>query len=220
MSRVKTRFWKNQEELFAALANFAMFNLDDVVHSSNCERVFKEFARQHTKTRNRLHSATVDNLAQVKYYMRRKYPNDVSARTKNRAISPAEHAFYFPESPGTACDSGATNANAIEVNDEQTNLEEPGDDNDGVLWMEAFQDLDDEDEDELDCEAEGSGADDTTGADPNTAEPGSDDDVPLKVNYKEVAERPGDLKEWPDIEEDLSESFKSWPQENAAYFKR
>ncbi len=29
-----------------------------------------------------------------------------------------------------------------------------------------------------------------------------EDNVPLKVNYKEITEQPGELKDWPDIETD------------------
>jgi phage terminase small subunit len=108
--------------------------------------------------------------------------------------------------------SGATNENAIEVNDEQTarTEQEPG-----------FEDLEGVDDDENNNGAEGSGAGadaDATAASDSDSDDG--DDVPLKVNYKEIAERPGQLKEWPNIAEDISEGFKNWPQENAAYFNK
>jgi hypothetical protein len=50
----EVEYWNDQKENFPSLANLAMFVLDANVHSSNCERVFKEFAKHHTKARNRL----------------------------------------------------------------------------------------------------------------------------------------------------------------------
>jgi hypothetical protein len=47
-------YWNDQKESFPSLANLAMFFVHADVHSSNCERVFKEFAKHHTKARNRL----------------------------------------------------------------------------------------------------------------------------------------------------------------------
>jgi hypothetical protein len=80
----EVEYWDDQKESYPPLANFATFVLDADVHSSNCERVFKEFARQHTKARNRLHPSTVDKLAQVKYHVRRKYPDDYAAGSKEQ----------------------------------------------------------------------------------------------------------------------------------------
>jgi hypothetical protein len=55
-----------------------MYVLDADVLSSKCERVFKEFAKQHTNACNRLMPNTIDKLAPVKYHLRRKYPVDYS----------------------------------------------------------------------------------------------------------------------------------------------
>jgi hypothetical protein len=83
----EVEYWNDQREACSHLPNLAMFALDADVHSSNCERLFKDFAKQHTKARSRLKQNNVDALAQVKYHLRRKYHEDYSAPSKNRLIS-------------------------------------------------------------------------------------------------------------------------------------
>jgi hypothetical protein len=100
------------------------------LNSSNCERVFKEFAKQHTKARNRLKQKTVVKLAQVKYHLRRKYPMDYSARSKNRAISPKEHLIIENDAIVMA---GGTDVTVIELDCEESDKKEEVDDDDGVV---------------------------------------------------------------------------------------
>jgi hypothetical protein len=209
----EVEYWNNQKESFPPLANLAMFVLDADVHASSCERLFKEFAKQHTKARNRLKPKTVDNLAQVKSHVRRKYPADYSTRSKNRAISPKEHEIIENQTLGIGSDTvGATNVTAIVLDDEhneEDELEELEDD-DGLLWMEAFGQVPDDDPFLYDSDHDDDDDDD-------------DDDydaLNVKVDYKTIAEGRKHLKEWPDIEADQSRKFLDWPQENAAYFKR
>lgn len=87
-------WWRRQKVEFPAIANLAMFLLDAPVQSASCERLFKEFSRLHTKSRNRLDPQTTHMMAQVKYNVRRKYRDDLTSankRSTNRYISPDEH---------------------------------------------------------------------------------------------------------------------------------
>ena len=64
----------------------AAFLLDCTVQAATCERLFREFARQHTKVRNRLHPSTVFQITQVKYNVHRTYNKDKSSAIERRGL--------------------------------------------------------------------------------------------------------------------------------------
>ena len=64
---------ENADEL-PEISNLAKFLLDSTIQGASCERLFKYFARFHTKVRNRLHTSTTLQLTQIIHNIRRKYP--------------------------------------------------------------------------------------------------------------------------------------------------
>lgn len=66
--------------------------LSTVVQSADCERIFKDWARFHTNTRNRLHLDTTNKLVQVRKFQLRASAGIVSNRgvAVNRVIMPTE----------------------------------------------------------------------------------------------------------------------------------
>ncbi len=63
-------WWGLQQAEHPELANLSMFLLDTPIQAATCKRLFKEFARLHTKLRNRLKPETTHEMAQVKYNLR------------------------------------------------------------------------------------------------------------------------------------------------------
>lgn len=89
-------WWQvNQDEL-PELATLSWFLLDAPVQGADCERLFKDLARYHSKSRNRLQSDTNFNSSAILHDMKRKYGNDyrVSSATgssKKRLVSSIEY---------------------------------------------------------------------------------------------------------------------------------
>jgi hypothetical protein len=138
---------------FPLIADLAMFLLDANIQAANCERLFKEFSRLHTKVRNRLDPMTTHKMAQVKYDVRRKYRNgdhfDTATKgSTNRFVSADEHPRKdTPVSPAAKKDAAAKSIRSI-VKELEEESEAEDEDN---------AEQDDETDNELDIEEEGSG---------------------------------------------------------------
>jgi hAT family C-terminal dimerisation region len=79
---------------YPELSRFGCFLLSCPVQSASCERLFKEFARQHTKSRNRLSHTTVFHQSVVVYDMQQNRWNNPQAKinqSTNRFLPPKEH---------------------------------------------------------------------------------------------------------------------------------
>lgn len=87
----------NENAISTELINFAKFLLGIPGQGASCERLFKDFSRFMTKTRNRLSHDKLKKTTMVKYDMKEKYPQDEQGDCKplfvsnNRFISPKEH---------------------------------------------------------------------------------------------------------------------------------
>jgi hypothetical protein len=95
-------FKVNESVLGAPFTRFAMFLLDAPVQAASCERLFKDFSRFHTKTRNRLGKEKLVKSTHIKYDLKKKYPLSLSIKKKkslkawenghrNRFVTPEEH---------------------------------------------------------------------------------------------------------------------------------
>ena len=221
-------WWSRQKEEYPSIANLAMFLLDAPVQSANCERLFKEFSRLHTKVRNRLDPKTTHEMAQVKYDIRRKNREDVAfhaaSGSTNRFVSPTEHPRVdrnvTPVKKGSSNDSDKESDSDSKkedttILDDEASACESVDKTGGLpgRWLEALSravdevDLDDDDvfyESDADAVGETTERDceDYTGQNHTTEEECFEK---RRFNLPSLPEEQNDPK---------------WPQENAAYFKR
>jgi len=95
-------FQENEAVNGKAFTRFAVFLFSCPVQGASCERLFKDFNRYHTKTRNRLSRAKMVMSTQIKYDMKNRYEDkDSHSResssaawshtNKNRFVNPDEH---------------------------------------------------------------------------------------------------------------------------------
>ena len=92
------------------IRRLAKFLLDSPIQGASCERLFKYFARFHTKVRNRPHTSTTFQSTQIIHNIRRKYPEQnrpgSGIFTRNRMVGADEYIrednLLFPGSSGTA----------------------------------------------------------------------------------------------------------------------
>lgn len=82
------RFWRMMEDEAQELPTFAMFLLSICPQSATCERLFKELALQHTKSRNHMRNETALMLSNVKQDVLR--ANESSDKKKKNRIVSAE----------------------------------------------------------------------------------------------------------------------------------
>ena len=95
----------NEDLLGTPLASFAKFLLCAPCQGASCERMFKEFSRQMTKSRNRLSHKKLAMSAMIKYDLKKDDPKvDLSglSSSRNRFLSPLEHPRVDSEASGTA----------------------------------------------------------------------------------------------------------------------
>ena len=198
-----------------------MFLLDAPVQAATCERLFKEFARLHTKLRNRLKPETTHAMAQVKYNLRRKYPKDLPEKKggqapNNHAISANQHArIDAPVSPARG-QPADTNQDA----DDDSNGEE----------SENEESNEEQEEEEEEEESELENLDHWIAA-LREAVPDDDDDFfvdslePTKADHSDSG---SEDEEVPDCFEKRQQNLPvlpeqsdaNWPQENKQYFAR
>ena len=78
------------------VANLAKFLIDAPAQGASCERLFKDFARFLTKTRNRLTQENLVKSTMIKHDLMEKYPEQHDKKNsplhskKNRFVSPDE----------------------------------------------------------------------------------------------------------------------------------
>jgi hypothetical protein len=97
-------FKSNESVLGVPFTRFAIYVLNAPIQSASCERLFKDFSRYHTKTRNRLSREKMLKSTHIKYDLKEKYPSQQDASTtrrksnaawdnahRNRFIAPEEH---------------------------------------------------------------------------------------------------------------------------------
>lgn len=87
-------WWMTHKTELPVLSRFAIFILGAPVQGADCERLFKDLASFHTKSRNRMHNTTTFDSAAVAHSLRRNYAEDYEknsgSKTRNRFIEPAE----------------------------------------------------------------------------------------------------------------------------------
>jgi hypothetical protein len=113
---------ENQDEWMEP-CNLGAFLMDAAMHGAGIERYFKDWARYHTKTRNRTEDTRVYAQTVIKHEMRRKYPEDRMAGkgtyTKNRIVSADKYMRVdVPQSPGQQ------HANDLHIEEEKEEAEE------------------------------------------------------------------------------------------------
>jgi hypothetical protein len=123
-------WWGLQKSEHHEIANLSMFLLDCPVQAATCERLFKEFARLHTKLRNRLSSKTVHNMTQVKFNVRHKYPEDLAKKAasanKRGGLAPKNVISAKEHTRIDVCGQQAdgTNDDDSDSNEEESDKEE------------------------------------------------------------------------------------------------
>lgn len=89
-----TRYWTYLGSRLPKLAKLAMRILSVVCQSASCERLFKDFAMIHTKSRNRMDKATTEAIALVKHQLVIKKKTVTAAlpmaKSKRRIVQPQE----------------------------------------------------------------------------------------------------------------------------------
>jgi hypothetical protein len=211
-------WWGLEKSEHPEIANLSMFLLDAPVQAATCERLFKEFARLHTKLRNRLKPTTTHEMAQVKYNLKRKYPEDLSEKAslrnkkggqapKNHAISANHHVrIDAPLSPGLPAD---TSQDAIDVSDEEESDEEEEEEEESAeletidQWLAALTEAVPDDDDDFFYDS-------LEPKDVDSSDSDSDDDEVPDCFEKRRQNLPV-LPEQNDV---------NWPQENKHYFAR
>jgi hypothetical protein len=116
----------NEHYISTELINFAKFLLGIPAQGASCERLFKDFSRFLTKTRNRLGHDKVMKTTMIKYDLKEKYtPNERTAKplfaSNNRFINPKEHS-------------------RVDVEEESDAKQEEGDANDTELTEQDAED--------------------------------------------------------------------------------
>ena len=81
---------------------FVRFLFDCPVQGATCNRLFKEFSRFLTKSRNRLGTDKLVKSTMIKYDMKKKYESDYDytnklQSSKNRAVNATEHKRVEPD---------------------------------------------------------------------------------------------------------------------------
>jgi Mg-chelatase subunit ChlI len=214
-------WWGLQQSEHPEVSNLSMFLLDAPVQAATCERLFKEFARLHTKLRNRLKPATAHAMAQVKYNLRRKYPKDLPEKKggqapNNHAILANQHArIDAPVSPARG-QPADTNQDADDVSDGEESENE-----------ESNEEQEEEEEEE---ESELENLDHWIAA-LREAVPDDDDDFfvdSLEPTNADHSDSGSEDEEVPDCFEKRQQNLPvlpeqndaNWPQENKQYFAR
>ena len=103
-------WWEENADELPEISNLAKFLLDYYIKGARCGRLFKYFARFHTKARNRLHTSTALQPTQILHDIRRKYPEQnkpgSGTLTRNRMVGADEYVrgdnLLLPGSSGTA----------------------------------------------------------------------------------------------------------------------
>ena len=121
-------WWEENADELPEIANLAKFLLDSPIQGASCERLFKDFARFHTKVRNRLHTSTTLQLTQIIHNIRRKYPEHnkpgSGTFTRNRMVGVDEYVrednLLLPGSSGTT--AGDTQEEEDDKQNEEDNL--------------------------------------------------------------------------------------------------
>jgi hypothetical protein len=89
-----TRYWTYLGSRLPKLAKLAMRILSVVCQSASCERLFKDFAMIHTKSRNRMDKATTEAIELVKHQLMIKKKTVTAAlpmaKSKRRIVQPQE----------------------------------------------------------------------------------------------------------------------------------
>ena len=88
-------WWEENSDELPEISNLAKFILDYPIQGARCEQFFKDFARFHTKVRNRLHTSTTLQSTQILHGIRRKYPEQnkpgSGTFTRNRMVGVDEY---------------------------------------------------------------------------------------------------------------------------------
>jgi hypothetical protein len=238
--------WQSCEE--PILANFAMFLLSCPVQSASCERVFKNYSAFHTKKRNHLGSKKTYRMTKIKYYLDNKYKdpkgangNKNNTQRKNKSVVSDEHIRIVQQkggdletseesSDGESEDKKKVENDTGDGDEDHMNMKNVDDNSEGDSdsedsgneyyddnvvdgWVEAFglaKEEPDEDE-EYDEDKD----------DDNNENSNENDVVCDGLNVLAFEVIPKPQEPWPDWDNwDRIETYKNWPQENKAHFKR
>jgi Protein of unknown function (DUF 659)/hAT family C-terminal dimerisation region len=204
---------------YPELSRFGCFLLGCPVQSALCERLFKEFARQHTKSRNRLGHKKVFYQSVIIHdmQMQRHRQNTQQVKAKqstNRFVSPNEHPRVDDAEPTdqvlapTDVDQqqawGRGSAEQEEVSDD--------DDDGSIVDIEGRR----EGEELSDFMVRVLG---------NMEEEGDDEDEAAPINIEDVADAPDDEDPFESVDESNLDDFPdnnvaNFAQEDAHYFRR
>jgi hypothetical protein len=218
-------WWGMQSSEYPEMAELAMFLLDCPVQAATCERVFKEFARLHTKRRANLINRTTFQMTQVKHAIRKEFKKEDQALPGNKVMNQREHErIDVPLSPVRR--TGNDEDEAIKSAEEVDLAVDSADEDDEEL-LEGETDVVEYWKAAID--AGGGEADIEEEEDDNKLE-GDPEDAAVRLGNEDVEEsylcyeeqlEDEDLQKWPEqIEGEEDNAYKNWPQENKKYFAK